>query len=99
MNDHENVIVKQLKEKHQKLWEENCRLEDEVIRKASLPDKIHVYLMMLAVGVGIFSPIYMIVQLVRLPEEIHAYVSMVGFTMFIVFPIYVLVQLIRIHHK
>ncbi len=99
MKDHESLIVKDLHQKHDKLFEKNCRLEDEIFRTASLPDKIHAYLTMLAIGVIIFGPIYTIVQLVPLPEKIHTYASMVGFAMVIGFPVYVLAQLIRLHHK
>lgn len=66
MKDHETTLVKQIEEKNRKLYEENRRLEDEVFRKASLPDKIHAYLTMFAVMVIVFSVFYVAVSLIRL---------------------------------
>ncbi|GEM_PF-4819197 len=66
MKDHESSIVTQLKEKGRKLYEENGLLQDEVFRKAPIPDKIHAYLTMLAIVIVVLSPIYIIVSLIRL---------------------------------
>lgn len=70
MKDHESVVVKQLHDKRDKMLEEKRLLEDEVFRTASIPDKIHVYLTMLAIVVIVFSPIYIVVSLVRLYAQI-----------------------------
>ena len=66
MPGHESALVKKLHQKRQKLLDENHRLEEETFRAASLPDKIHAYLTMLALLVIILSPLYVIVQLIRI---------------------------------
>lgn len=66
MKDHESVIVNQLEEKGRKLREENSLLQDEAFRQAPVLDKIHAYLTMLAIVVIVFSPVYLIVSLIRI---------------------------------
>lgn len=65
MRDHETVIVNQLKEKSHELYKEKRLEEEEVFRSASVLDKIHAYLTMLAIVLIVLSPIYTVVSLIR----------------------------------